>query len=71
MVTAAVVAPAIVTSVLDFGFAGAVSPLLRHLMASPVQESQVFVPTLVLSVLALEAFEAVRPALKASVIIQE
>ena len=62
MVTAAVVAPATVMPVLAVGFAGTVSPLLRHLMASPVQESQVFVPTFVSSVLAHEAFEEVRPA---------
>lgn len=62
MVTAAVVAPATVMPVLAVGFAGTVSPLLRHLMASLVQESQVFVPTFVSSVLAHEAFEAARPA---------
>lgn len=71
MATAAVVAPATVMPVLAVGFAGTVCSSLRHLMASPVQESQVFVPTFVSSVLAHGAFEAVQSALKASVINQE
>ena len=62
MATAAVVAPATVMSVLAVGFAETVSPVLCHLMTSPDQESRAFAPAFVLSVLALEAFEAVRPA---------